>query len=245
MNAQLTHTTAHSVGGSVETALEHKASSQRGTMRYTQLAVAFVTQFPIGTEVTTAAFDEWLAAHGELTVPPEGTPKNSDAWLGHLQRRHICLNRINKSSTHPRITEYGDAMPFVLVHQRGLYLVRAPHDQIVKGEIPLKLVSILDTKRKQLRYLMESADWSLLPAHERFLAEALEDDISLFEQNIRNTADNLGMKFGKLRVKIQNAITSGVIQPRNGGVKRFLESPKEGAAEDLIEEEGATSTPSP
>ena len=205
---------------------EPEANKHRGNPHFTELAKAFVKSYPIGTRLSAMELDIWLQEHGELIVPPPDTPKNADSWLGHLQRRHIIIAKLNKSSAHPRMAAEG-SVPFKLVAGGGEYLVRSPHEQIVQGEVPMKVLSLVVTKRKQLRYLMESADWSILPPYEKVFAETLNDDLDLFEEHVKSSANNLDGKFAKLRGKLQRAVTGGEITPKNGGLEKFLSPPKE------------------
>lgn len=197
------------------------ASPRRGTAHDTQLAVKLVADHPLGTELSSEKLDEWFAKHGEFILPPDGIDKKSDAWMAHLQRRHQTIKRVNKSSSHPRMTEMGGT-PFVIVSMTGKFLIRAPQEQIVRGEVPKKVLSLLLYKRTHLRYLMESADWSVLPAYERIFAESLERDLDLFEVHIRSSADSLSMKFAEIEGKLRRALATGEIVPKNGGIKKFL-----------------------
>lgn len=197
-----------------------KANDRRG-VGYTEVAVEFVKNHPIGTLLTTDEFDTWSHNRKLLMVPSKDAPKNSDAWLGHLQRRHIVRGRLNKAATHPRMTEMGST-PFVLVAHAGGFEVRAPHTAIGKAELPRKFKTLVETKRKQLQYLMQSADWPALPPHERAVAETIHDDIDNFADDVNIAADRISRKLAKLEHRIQKGIDAGSIVPANGGFKQLL-----------------------
>jgi len=202
-----------------------KANDRRGVKR-TQLAVEFVKDYPIGTVLSAEALDIWLQDHGMLTVPPKDAPKNSDAWLGHLQRRHIIRNQINKAATHPRLLEKGST-PFSIDALAGGFEVRAPHQAISKSEVPRKVQSLVGTKKRQLAYLMQSTDFPVLPEAIRETAEEIFDAIQNYAEDIRTGANRLDKQFTKLQRKIQLKLEAGSIVPTNGGIKQLLASPSE------------------
>jgi len=205
------------------------ASDTRGmgqSGRYTEAAKALLVDHPIGTELSPSLMDQRLQKLGLLAIPAEGTPKNSDAWLGHLQRRHIMIGRINKSSTHPRMREQGSEC-FVIVPEAGLFRIKAPQEVIAEGKLPKKTRSVFINGRKHLRYLMESADWTVLPPHEKAMAESIDDDYDIVEAQLTLLMRGLEKKFEKLRFKIKLALSTGNIQPRDDGIHRFLAAPDE------------------
>lgn len=180
-------------------------------------AMAFVAEFPIGSILSPERFDDWAHKKGFLNVP-DGARKSSDAWLAHLQRRHQLHYNINKAATHRRMD-----VPFAVEFVRnGMWEVRPPHISIAKTKITQRVESLLGTKRKQLDYLMQSADWNVLPPHERIFAESLYDDLDMYQQQIELHTRNLSNKFSKLESKIKRAVESGEIKPQNGGIRRLL-----------------------
>lgn len=199
-----------------------QANKNRG-IRFHDLAMAFVDKFPIGTALSDAQLDRWAAQQKQLKVPPQGTSKDADAWLAHLQRRHQFRYSLNKAGAHPRMTENGST-PFVVESvSQGVYEVRSPHDALHKQTMPQKVESLVRTKRKQLTYLMQSADWDQLPPAERIYAESLYDDIENFESRVDNEATMIDRKLEKLRSKLLIGIQSGRITPKNGGIKAMIE----------------------
>lgn len=202
------------------------ASDRRGTARFTEVAKVLIQKYPVGEILSATLMDQWLHDQELLIVPPEGTPKNSDQWLGHLQRRHIVIGRINRSSTHPRMRDQGSVC-FVIVARGGKFLIKAPQEVILEGELPKKLQSVCVTGRKHLRFLMESADWPSLAAHEKAIAEAIDDDFDLFEEHIASSTKMLAKKLGKLQTKIKRALMAGEIVSTDGGINKFLSAPPE------------------
>jgi hypothetical protein len=202
-----------------------KANDRRG-VAYAGLAKTFVLEFPIGTKLANERWDEWLQTQGLLRIPPANVSKDSDAWLGHLQRRHIQRNRLNKAATHPRMTDEGST-PFVVLSLRGGFEVQAPHVAASRAELPRKITSLTETKRKQLGYLMQSSDWSVLPAHEQAIAEAIYDDIDAFTVDTRTAAERISIKLAKLERRIRMLLDAGKVTPMNDGLRRLL-----GPAED-------------
>jgi hypothetical protein len=196
------------------------ASDRRGRS-HTDLAKTFVADFPIGSKLLSEQLDKWLHDHGMLTVPPLAASKNSDAWLGHLQRRHIMRGRLNNSATHPRMSEEGST-PFILLATKGGFEVVAPQVAASRAELPHRLQTLAVTKRKQLAYLMQSADWSALPVHEQAIAEAIYDDIDAFVDDTVISAKRIGIKLTKLEHRIQMLMDAGTVVPRNGGLKQLL-----------------------
>lgn len=186
-------------------------------------AASFVRDYPPGTTLKQDEFDEWAQRHGLLNVPT-GAPKKSDAWLAHLQRRHQLRYNINMAGSHPRME-----IPFVVESIKGGNLeVRTPQLAISKCKLTDRLETLCVTKRRQLAYLMQSADWSGLPQHERIVAETLYDDIDMFQQKIELEATCLNGKFAKLESKLRRAVESGRIKPQNGGIRGLI-SPNEKA----------------
>jgi hypothetical protein len=209
-----------------------KASNRRG-LNHVDAAKTFVADFGIGAKLATEQFDKWLHEHGMLTMPPPDTPKNSDAWLGHLQRRHIMRGRINAAATHPRMTDEGSS-PFIIVAIQGGFEVLAPQVAASKAELPRKLQTLVVTKRKQLSYLMQSADWSALPVHEQAIAETIYDDIDAFVVDTKTTADRISHKLVKLEHRIQMLMDAGTVVPRNGGLRQLIAPTVVECADDEI-----------
>lgn len=198
-----------------------KANPRRGA-GHEDKAIQFVRDFPVGTTLTAEEFDSWAQGHG-FVRPPKSTDKQSDGWQAYLQRRHQLKDGITKASTHPRMDT-----PFIIeTLAMGVWEVRSPYRAISRTKMFDKIESVAVTRRKQLLYLMQSADWSVLPPHEKAFAESLMDDIDMFRQRLELEAEGLSNKFMKLERKLRKGVEEGQIQIRNGGIKGIIGRPKE------------------
>lgn len=205
------------------------ANPRRGA-NHVDMALAFLHDHPVGTSLQPDAFDRWVQHRGFMNVPL-GAPKDSDAWMAYLQRRHHLRYNINKAASHPRMQT-----PFVIeTVGPGLWEVRPPQVAISRTKMLAQMESLVGTKRKQLRYLMESADWSILPPHDRAIAETLYDDIDMFQRKVELETECLGQKFTKLEHKLRVALETGALRPQDGGIRALLNPP----GEDATEEEAA------
>lgn len=102
------------------------------------------------------------------------------------------------------------------------YEVCSPQLAAVRAKVPAKIASLVGTKRKQLAYLMQSADWDNLPPHERAVAETIYDDIEQFSIETVSRADFISKKLSKLEHRLRMAVDAGSLRPRNGGLKQLL-----------------------
>jgi hypothetical protein len=207
------------------------ASDRRGTSidgngkSFTQHAVDFSQEYPLGAFLIPETFDEWLEDAKLLTIPPIDAPKDSDAWLGHLQRRHILYMKLNKASSHPRMVEYG-VDPFILTAIRGGYEVCTPTSEVINSKITKKFQSITETKRKQLKELMQGADWSKIPYQEKEIAIVIYDDIRDFAQATMQAAELISKKLVRLQNRVERLLGRPVdLDKRWAEVERQLPKP--------------------
>lgn len=185
-------------------------------------ALAFARAFPVGTTLTPGTFDAWAQEHGYLSVP-ESEDKQADAWKAHLQRRHELRYRIMKAGTHPRMIDQGCPTFTIEALSGGTWEVRAPAEAIAQSRLTQQVNSLVITKRKALRYLMQSADWSVLPAYEKVFAESLYRDINHFANTVAFHGHELEAKFGDLQIKLRDAVARGEIPERaSGGVQALI-----------------------
>lgn len=199
------------------------ANPRRGP--HQEVAAQFVAAYPVGSQLSADEFDQWAQGAGHLKVPVS-VRRNSDAWKAHLQRRHELKYRINQAGTHPRMPT-----PFIIeALGSGVWEVRSPHQAISKTKMFASLESLMSTKRKQLEYLMQSSDWNVLPPHERAFAEALFDDIEMFQSSISLSVDQLSRKFSKLEGRLRRAVQLGEIRP-GGGVRAITAEPDSAVAD--------------
>lgn len=204
---------------------ERVANPRRGQPRHDD-AVAFVEAYPIGSKLTVDEFDAWAGSRG-LFVVPSDVPKSSDQWMAHLQRRHQLRYSINVSGAHPRMIERGHP-PFVVeTASLGKLVVRSPEEAIRRNRVAQAVDALISTKKRQLRYLMESADWAALPQVERNIAEEIYDDIDGFREEIEVKTRRLNAKFMRLETTLRRGIESGAVQPRNGGIRALIDGSEE------------------
>lgn len=192
-------------------------------LNFHDIAIEFGRDYPIGAQLSVTTFDKWAATHKYYQHEvPENPDRSGDAWLAHLQRRHQLRFNINKAATHPRMRLSG-ANAYTVDNVSHLTLqVKSPEVALSTNNMVGKLQSLCVTKRKNLSYLMQSADWSQLPPHEQAVAESLYDDIDKFERDISSNASWLTEKFAKLEHKIRLAVESGKLVPQNGGIQKLL-----------------------
>ena len=202
---------------------ESKKENPRRGAAMRSAAIDFTKRWPIGSSLTWDEFTGWAVEHRLLDAIPSGEDmedKQSNAWLAHLQRRHQIRNNLNKASAHSELIPYGGA--FVVSAIGGALVVRSTAAEIAEGEVPKRIRSLANTRRKKLEYLIQSTDWSQLPPHEQAIAEALRDDIDFFVRGIELGAESLETKFSKLRNRISGMIADGRVSPTNGGISGLL-----------------------
>ncbi len=200
-----------------------EAHARRG-LSYHDLAKAFITEYPVGTtDLDQTKLDSWLYKHGLLpTLPPSNTPKNSDLWMAHLQRRHIARNKLNNAGTHPRMLEEG-LESFTIEVTRGIVEVCAPHVAAANSDLARKFGTLTTTKRKQLGYLLQSADWAALPPYERVFAEEIYNDITNFTDLVKLQSSNITRKLDRLKLRLQREEVAGRIKPHNSVSQLLLD----------------------
>src|SRR5262245_20815786 len=197
-----------------------EANPRRGA-NHVDTALAFIRDFPIGSTLSTEDFDR-SGDKMRLFSVPVGYPKKSDTWLAHLQRRHQARYNINKAGAHPRMKDLGSNAFVIEFVTADVYEVRSPEVAISKNQIAKSMDSLFRTKKKNLAHLLQSADWDLLPPHEKAFAESLWDDIAKCEQSINLETSHLAGKYEKLRSKLDRAVESGAIQPKNHGIRQLI-----------------------
>jgi hypothetical protein len=187
------------------------APDRRGNARdadgkpYTEHAVEFLKEFPIGSTVLREPLDEWLIDAGLLDHLPEDTEKGSKEWYGHAHHRGIVLRKFNDASVHPRMHEHG-VEPFVLAAVRDGYEVTTPASEVINGKIARKFQSITKTKREQLITLLRASDWSQVPMPTKLMAWAIYDDIEAYARDVTQGADIINNKLSRLHSTVQKVL---------------------------------------
>jgi hypothetical protein len=161
--------------------------------------------------------------------------KRSTVWLAHLQRRHQARSSLNKAASHSMMQPYGGAYVMeTLSQQHGTMIVRSVVSALMQAEAARQVESLAQTKRKQLGYLIQSADWNMLPPHERAFAEALYDDIDFFVEGVTSSGKHLERKFSGLQRRLLDLVRTGQLQLANGAVKALIEPPADDAGESAV-----------
>ena len=215
-----------SVGRAPESAVTSVKSNPLRGAGYRELASQFVQQYPRGTVVTWDEFVDWSVSVGLMDHPtPVTTDKQSDAWLAHLQRRNYARKKINKAGMHRDMHGIGGAFAVeVLDMNAGTLIVKGAMSSLIDAKAAQQVQSLAQTKKKQLEYLISSADWSVLPAPERMIAEELYNDISYYVEDVNTQGNRLTSKFERLHQRIKQLKDDGEINPVNGGISGLLDS---------------------
>jgi len=214
-----------------------KENPRRGMPRR-EAAAEFIKLWPIGSTLTWAEFSEW-ASRPHIGLMPSGEPtaadggeidRQSDEWLAHLQRRHQARNKLNKASSHTRI-----ATPYVVLtesQEQQTLVVKSVALALAETRAAVQVASLARTKKRQLRYLIESTDWANLPPYERLMAEALYDGIDTFVESVKAQGDGLQRQFDKLQARLANLVRSGQLSSINGGITAMLSAPQDDMDDD-------------
>jgi len=196
---------------------------------YHELAVKFVRDYPIGETITVEAFDKWAYEHGYLTYPKDAEDartgvinKQSDAWLAHLTRRNQLRQNLYKASTHPRMYENGGKC-FVLNNSgNGSMIVESASTALERPQFSKKLDTLIDTKRKQLSFLMQSADIDQMQPWQKSMVKKLFKDIEQWNKELIDRTNYLDESFADLVLEIRQEIASGSLTPVNHGLLRLI-----------------------
>ena len=155
------------IAESLGSTLPVKAANPRRGAQYRDDAIEFAKLYPIGSTLTWDEFldfaiDRGIIAIETLPTEEEAADKQSNAWLAHLQRRHQVRASLNKASAHPAMIPYGGA--FTIEPSGGGLVVRSTAQAIAASDAPSRIASLATSKRQKLEYLIQSTDWSQLPA---------------------------------------------------------------------------------
>jgi hypothetical protein len=94
--------------------------------------------------------------------------------------------------------------PFIIeARSGGLYEVLVPHDSN----------KLMQTKHRQLGWLMQAEEWEDLKPDEQVMAKALYDDISLLGRTLNAHLDSLDQKFNRLSARLRQGIQDGRVTP--------------------------------
>jgi len=145
------------------TAIDNANEFRRGARKnrganHREKAVQFSMKFPVGCRLTPAEFDEWAEEQGYYQVPRD-VSRDSNEWLGHIQRRHALKTQLFMAGCHSAMIALGRE-PFVIAilsqGDYGLWEVRDPQTELEKMSIVEPIRSLSETITDHLRYLSES-----------------------------------------------------------------------------------------
>jgi hypothetical protein len=110
------------------------------------------------------------------------------------------------AATHPRMNDMGCGAYHIAPQRGGWFKVQPPHESLADRALTVRIAKHLDTKRRQLEYLLQSQDWTQLPPYERVLAEELYAEIDALQQRFELDATILNGKYLRGSQKIQRAM---------------------------------------
>lgn len=190
---------------------------------YHDAAVDFIKQHPVGTELTAADFDGFAISR-QLIKPPSSYDRGSDGWQAFLQRRHQAKINLNKAGTHSRMIEAG-VTPFCIMQiGSGAMIVRTPYEAAITTPVGKQVESLVETKKKSLRYLLQSVDYTALPPAEQAQVQNLYETLEDFGARVEFETSRLSHKFERLRAGVLRMVNEGVVKPENGGIKQLIEN---------------------
>lgn len=210
-----------------------EANPMRGR-NYREQARQFLKDFPIGATLTNETFDQWAHHHGYLNVPFD-VPKQSDVWLAHITRRNQLRTNLFKASTHVSMVEEGSECFVISISGGGAMVVESPQVALQQTAFAQKLETLIGTKRKQLGYLMQSIDFTKLPAHQKALAENLYDELSDWNSVVQLQTLNFDRRMSKLIRQIRHDVDSGLVVPANHAINNLLANKDEELPDFLTE----------
>jgi len=202
---------------------------------YHDAAVEFIKSFPIGTELTAAEFDGFAISH-DLIKPPTSYERSSDGWQAFLQRRHQAKINLNKAGSHPRMIDCGSKAFSIMQVGNGRLVVKSPYEAAVNTPVGKQVESLVETKKKALRHLLQSVDYAELPPVEQSQIQNLYETLEDFKAQVEFSTTRLSDKFDRLRVGVEKLVKEGKVLPQNGAIKGFV-SLADDKDVDVIDEE--------
>jgi hypothetical protein len=190
-------------------ASKHRGKALKGgdSDIYFRTATLFLHDFPIGSRLTAGQLDEWFAAHGFLTIPPEDTDKASNEWQGHLMKRSAERMRLNKAASHPRMASEFDAKTFSVVWaKRGrqpsaenpipvsgddLYEVRSCDKAVFLNEWETAVGRLTRTKKRQMRSLLQGVPWEHIGPNTANNLKRVFRELGYFEEDVVTRAERM------------------------------------------------------
>lgn len=184
----------------------------------------FLTAKTLPVVIKVAEFDQWADDEGYLDLN-----RDRDTVL---TRRNSIKNRINWTACSEVYKLHNEPF-FIAVEQHGVtYTVDKTEDAYDRTArlLPIRVKSLVDTKRKALNAILGSVDLDALPPPTKWSIEELRDRIEDFGTRVDGETTLLDNQMKKLQTKVR-----GLIEERkllsNSGVQEFLET-DEGAEQD-------------
>lgn len=213
-----------------------RARSSRGQVQnggnpdvYFEAAVAFLADYPVGSRLSDDDLDVWLENHGFLIIPPTNTPKDSNEWGGHLLKRKMERNALNKAAQHYRMFTEFDSETFMVEHIKGThqYEVRALHIAVFVNEWQQRADRHTATIKRQMQRILQGVPWEAIAPHIRANLVRVYRELTYFQEDTAIRAQRMNALVQESYSEVEGVI---------GGValRQLLEGPKD---EDTEEDE--------
>ena len=127
--------------------------------KFHQLAVEFVTRFPVGSSVTGAEIDNWYLSEASEAA------RSAITWTQYTRdERKLLVDGLKLAGTHDRMNEDGDGVPFALTYgafdhalAQPVYRVESTLDALTASNVPRAALKALEAAYRRIRHLMESS----------------------------------------------------------------------------------------
>lgn len=148
--------------------------------------------------------------------------KSTPEWKAHVNERNALKQRLENASVHSDM-QSGPGAFSIRIHQAGHSLTLVPvMEALVENQATNKVTNLVLDHRMKLARLIQSADWSVLPAHERIFAEELFGAIDDYAASIRDGGFRLNNRFIRLKSRLDSSMRSGELVPANGALKALV-----------------------
>jgi hypothetical protein len=166
------------------------AAEKRG-VENTELALAFIKAFPIGTEFKTEDFDKWAMANGHM---PKITGDTDAAKALRSRERGKVLAHIARASTHPRLRNEHRSTPFSCDFLGNeLWVNREPVAAVEHINTARVLKTHAARIRTRIRHLCQGAPFDQLDPRQQALLEVWFEDATIavieFDQRAKRLDD--------------------------------------------------------
>jgi hypothetical protein len=199
------------------------------------LAVAFVTEFPINTKLTTEQFDAWSdkmkdgafkddAEKLGLFATPNDMPANSIEWRAHITDRNNLRYNIKKASEHPRMYDRGSAAFTIRIPAKDTLVVTTPETAIGEFNLRKAVEDLFEKKKQQLLYLQQSVDYKALGNDLKYECERVTDEIERLEHDLKTDIQYTEKAVNRFRDQVARKVQIGAVTPQNGAIDQLIKS---------------------